>query len=153
MVPFFWKKPELIQALGEDFDMSGHTLMTMLRVRFVTSFILFYFSALFYKNNPDSARTKSSKGPATGGKATSVSANTPPFRHLVCRPIGGGGGGRGIIRHRTLLLIAPFILQFMLECGTESGDEVTLVQRPIDRGHKICFTMAVSTIYLFPRGW
>ena len=35
----------------------------------------------------------------------------------------------------------------MLECGTESGDEVTLVQRPMDRGHNICFTMAVSTIY------
>ena len=35
----------------------------------------------------------------------------------------------------------------MLECGTECGDEVTFVQRPMDRGHKICFTMAVSTIY------
>ena len=96
------------------------------------------FSALFYKNTPYAARTKSSTGPATGGEAASVSALTPPFQHFVCPPI----------RRRTLLSIAPFILQFMLECGTESGDEVTLVQRPIDRGHNnICFTMAVSTIY------
>ena len=110
----------------------------MLRVGgFVTSFHPFLFSTLFCKNNPDAARKKSSTGPATGGQAASDSALAPPFRHLVCRPI----------PHRILLSIAPFILQFMLECGADSGDEVTLVQRPIDRGHKICFTMAVSTIY------
>ena len=111
----------------------------MLRVGFVTSFHPSLFSALFYKNNPDAARTKSSTGPATGGEAASVNALTPPFRHLVCRAI----------RYRILLSIAPFILQFMLECGTESGYEMTLVQRPMDRGHKlkICFTMTVSTIY------
>ena len=102
------KQPELLQAVGEDFDILGHTSVTMLRVGFVTSLHPFLFSALFYKNNPDAARTNSSTGPATGGEAASVSALTPPFRHLVCRPI----------RRRTLLSIAPFILQFMLECGT-----------------------------------
>ena len=115
----------------------------MLRVGFVTSFHPFLFSALFYKSNPDAARTKSSTGPATGGEAASVSALAPPFRHLVCRPIRRRNG--------ILLSIAPFILQFMLECGTESGDEVTHEQQPMNRGHKICFTMPVSTIYrLFP---
>ena len=134
------KEPELLQAVSEDFDILGRTSVTMLRVGFVTSFHPSLFSALLYKYNPDAVRTKSSTGPATGGEAASVSALTPPLRHLVCRPI----------RRRTLLSIAPFILQFMLECGTKSGDEVTLVQRPMDRGHKICFTMtiypAVSTV-------
>ena len=81
------KKPELLQAVGEDFDILGHTSVTMLRVGFVTSFHPFSFSALLYKNNPNAVRTKSSTGPATGGEAASVSALTPPFRHLVCRPI------------------------------------------------------------------
>ena len=111
----------------------------MLRVGFVTSFHPFLFSALFYKNNRNTARTKSWTGPATDGEAASVSALTPPFRHLICRPIRRRNG--------ILLSIAPFILQFMLEYGTESGDEVTLVERPMDRGHKIYFTMSVSTIY------
>ena len=131
------KKPDLLQAVGEDFDILGHTSVTILRVGFVTSFHPFSFRALFNKNNPDAARTKSSTGPATGDEVASFSALTPPFRHLVCRPI----------RRRTLLSIAPFIPHFILECGTASGDVVTLVQRPIDSGHKVCFTMAVSTIY------
>ena len=50
------------------------------------------------------------------------------------------------------ITIAPFFssLCWRQECGTESGDEVTLVQQPIDREHKICFTTAVSTMHLFP---
>ena len=73
------KKPELLQAVCEDFDILGQTSVTMLRVGFVTSFHPSLFSALFYKNNPDVARTNSSTGPATGGEAASFSALTPPF--------------------------------------------------------------------------
>ena len=65
---------------------------------FATSFRPFLFSALLYKNNPDVARTKSLTSPAADGEAASVNAFTPPFRHLVCRPI----------RHRIFLSIAPF---------------------------------------------
>ena len=140
------KIPKLLQAVGEDFDILGRTSVTMLRVGFVTSFNPFLFSALFCKKNPDAASTNSSTGPATCGEAASVSALSPPFRHLVCRPI----------RYRFLFSIAPFILQFMLECRTESGDEVTLVQRPMYRGHKIImfYNGCVDNISgCFHHGW
>ena len=65
---------------------------------FATSFRPFLFSTLLYKKNRDVARTKSLTGPATDGEAASVNAFTPPFRHLVCRPI----------RHRILLSMALF---------------------------------------------
>ena len=117
----------------------------MRRVGFVTSFHQFIFSALFYKNNPDAARTKSSIGPATDREAASVDALTPPFRHLVCCPI----------LHSILLSIAPF---FSSLCWSAEQSPVMrwLVQQSMDRRRKICFTMTGSTMYplgCFHRGW
>ena len=112
----------------------------MLRVGYVTFYSTFLFSALFYKKfTPSTARTKLSAGPAADGDAASVNAQMLPF--LTCG---------WLIHHRILLSIAQFS-PVMLECGTESGDEVTLVRRPMDRGHELFYCgyvhdVSVSTV-------
>ena len=138
---FFWGETRASSGGRWRLCILGQTSVTTLWVGFVTFFFLFLSSALFYKNNSDAARKKSSKCSATDGEAFPVNAHTLPFRYLVGSPSYPVVGGY-------------VFLQFALECGTKSRDEDRVRWRLCSglwTGNIRHFlTMTLSTIYLFP---